>query len=206
EIDGPVPRRVQPAADIVELFSPRRLREPVPCGPGNVNDPAPAGGQPALNILQFFGPRGVDNPLPGCPGNVDGPRPAFFKCLPDGLDVVVPGVGRRRADAQPVVLPRRPKQRDGTDGDGGIDDDRRKDYAQQPAECTQQSTRLRNGRTKDTQNTNGAQHGPNYNRPPHRVGAQGRVDILDSTDDVLEQAHARLHRRQEPHGYFASSG
>src|SRR5690606_40922345 len=107
-----------------------------PCGPGNVNDPAPAVGQPALNILQFFGPRGIDNPLPGCPGNVDGPRPAFFKRLPDGLDVVVPGVGRRRADAQPVVLPRRPEQGNGAYGNGSIDDDGRKDQAQQPAECT----------------------------------------------------------------------
>src|SRR5690606_16632742 len=178
--------RVQPAADIVELFSPRRLREPVPCGPGNVNDPFPAGGQPAPNILDLLGPGSLGQPVPGCPGNVDGPLPSFPERLPDGLDVVVPGVGRRRADAQPVVLPRRTEQGNGTDGNGGIDDDRRKDYAQQPPECTQQSARLRNGRAKDTQNTNGAQHGTDHDGPPHRVGAQGRVDILDSTDDVLE--------------------
>src|SRR5690606_6916349 len=114
------------------------------------------------------------------------PLPAFSKRLPDGLDVVVPGVGRRRADAQPVVLPRRPKQRDGTDGDGGINDDRREDQAQQSPEYTKQSARLRNGRTKDTQNTNNTQHSTDHDGPPHRVGAEGRVDILNGTDNVLE--------------------
>src|SRR5690606_33047459 len=139
KVDGPVPRRIQPVADILNLLSPRRIDEPVPRGASDVDQPLPAIREPALDVLDLLGPSGVGQPLPGCPGNVDDPLPDFPEGIPDGLDVVVPGVGRRRADAKPVCLPSLPEKCDGTDGNGGIDDDRRKDQIQQPPECTQQS-------------------------------------------------------------------